>query len=183
MSPEKLPNDDPRFQRSLSALLDAVVRLVQTTPIKQISIKTVVEAAGVTRPTFYTHFRDVPDAIQKAALDRVGKAFPGHEPGETEAFDLATAREEIRVGLVHLAENRLFYLRVIDAAATVSFFDELVQFVEARMLPTVAGRANADVFAGGAMWMVVRWMRGQIEGTPDMIADRLAGIAASLHQK
>ena len=181
MPPAKLPSDDPRFQRSLTALLEAVVRQVETVPVAQISIKALVADAGVTRPTFYKHFRDIPDAIQKAALDRVGKAFPKDEHWQDCAFEKAKARADIKAGLTHLDENRQFYVRVIDAAATVSFFDELVQFVEGRMLPATSIHASADVFAGGAMWMVVRWLRGQIEATPDMMADRLAGIAASLH--
>ena len=166
--------DDPRSRRSLEALLGAVTVLVDHEPLDLISITRVGEAAGVTRPTFYQHFADVPAAAQRAALVRLEAAFAAAVPPPVDRS--ATSRElrrrieeRARPLLEHLMAHRDFYVRVIEGAGNVGFFEELVAFVAAQLLPDVftaadtAGGAREDLatlVAGGVVWIVVRWLRG-----------------------
>jgi len=188
---------DPRFQRSLDALLGAVTALVDAGPIQQISITRIVAAAGVTRPTFYQHFPDVPTAAQRAALARLDGIFPETLPLPPETVvsaALLSARIEAHAMpvLEHLYAHRDFYVRVVDGAASAGFFDELVGFVAAHLLPESldllarSGTARRQdliaVLAGGNMWMVVRWLRGGCIEAPVELARRMSGIVAALVQ-
>lgn len=175
---------DPRFVRAHKALAQALIALVDENPSEPISITRLVEAAGVTRPTFYQHFADVGAALQQVALERVGEAFPS-APRQDDGRPIEQqVHDYILPPLQHLDEHRLFYLRVIETAASIAFFEELVRLIQQRMrsLPHYRESDLSDVVAAGAMWMVVRWLRGTVTGTPGDIARRIAALGKLVHQ-
>lgn len=195
---ELLPGkeSDPRFQRSRASIIAAVMDLVAEVPIEQISITRIVEAAGVTRPTFYQHFPDVVSAAQEAAFVRLAKAFPGPPEGSAAARlpDDELHRRIIAQAspvFTHLAEHRLFYQRVLAAAAGVTFFDRLIAFVASRMLPEsldAGERAHSfqdnltTVMASGMTWLVVRWVSSAVPqpASASQMAAQVADIALAL---
>lgn len=186
--------EDPRFQRSLKALLDAVSELLDREPLQDLSITRIVEAAGVTRPTFYQHFADLPDAARRAGLARLADAFPIPQPAAQAEMATAEMRGQIERHtlpvLTHLRAHRDFYVRVLEGGGNVAFFEEIVAFVAQRMLPEAfeiaarKGLAARDdlmaVLAGGIMWLVVRWLRGEVDGDPEAMMRRISGIAATM---
>lgn len=185
---------DPRSQRSLKALHLALLDLVDARPVEDISITALVHAAGVTRPTFYQHFADIPDAARRAALARLDAAFPVPEPFP-ENFEISAPNICRHVGEValpvieHLHDYRMFYLRVLDGAGNAAFFDEIISFLSGRFLPNAfelaaqTARKNdlIAVMAGGTMWLIVRWLRNDAptELAQEM-AERIAAVAATM---
>lgn len=187
--------DDPRFQRSLKALNDAIIGEVDQSPLSEISITRIVQTAGVTRPTFYQHFADIPDAARRAALVRLSDAFPIPQPLQNadertpEAIRDRIERQAIPI-LTHLFEHKDFYLRVLEGATNIAFFEEVIGFVSARLLPEVfelaarRGAANRQdltvVMASGITVLLIRWLREDIERDPHAMARRCAGIALTM---
>lgn len=188
--------DDPRFQRSLQALHVALLELVDAQPVEEISITALVQAAGVTRPTFYQHFADIPDAARRVALARLDAAFPVPEPFP-EHFEISAQNIFRHVAdmalpvIEHLHEHRAFYRRVLDGAGNAAFLDEIVSFLAGRFLPDafeLAARRQAarkddlmTVMAAGAMWLMVRWLRDDRSAeTAEEMAQRIAAVAATM---
>ncbi|WP_234186717.1 TetR/AcrR family transcriptional regulator [Shinella sp. NM-101] len=188
----RLREEDPRFQRSLTALIDAITDQIDGVPLSDISITRVVEAAGVTRPTFYQHFADIPEAARRAALVRLSSSFPIPAPAAG-PDDLRPQAIRDRITghtepvLSHLLAHRNFYLRVLEEATNVAFFEEIISFVGERLLPEVfelaargsdaARRELTVVTAGGVTWLVIRWLRGESDHDPAEMARRCASIA------
>lgn len=187
--------DDPRVQRSLKSLQDAMLTLVDSQTLEQISITALVKAAGVTRPTFYQHFNDINDAARRVALIRLASAFQVPDPFPPR-FDFSTDSVRAYVDaqalpvVAHLKEHREFYLRVLDGAGNAAFFDEIVSFIADRFLPDVyeiAARKQAalkddlmTVMAGGALSLMIRWLRDTASPvSADEMAHRIAAIAAT----
>jgi len=182
--------DDPRFQRSRIALLEAMTVLLDVLPVGDISITLVVEKASVTRPTFYRHFADVAEAARAAALNRLEAAIPVLPPVDPASV---AGPEELHNHVVlmalpaleHLRACRGFYLRVLGEAATMSFFQALVVFLSERMMPHktapsgVVAEDRKTVLAGGIMWLVINWLQSGAEDAPAMAA-RMAQIAVDL---
>lgn len=54
---------DRRVIRTERQLEEALIRLLQTKNIQQISVKELAEAADITRATFYTHYKDAYDML------------------------------------------------------------------------------------------------------------------------
>lgn len=187
--------DDPRFQRSLKALHSTMLEMAEDLPLQEISITALVQAAGVTRPTFYQHFTDIPEAARRVALARlevafpVPQAFPAQFQMNPEGLFVYVIGEALPV-IRHLGEYRTFYLHIIEGAGNAAFFEEIVAFVTSRFLPDVfepaVRRGSADrndlmtVMAGGVMWLLIRWLRDENRAAPEEIAHRIAAAAVTM---
>ena len=55
---------DRRILRTERQLEDALVKLLKEKPIQQITVRELAEEAGITRATFYTHYRDPMDMLK-----------------------------------------------------------------------------------------------------------------------
>lgn len=188
--------DDPRFQRSWDAMQVAVSSLVERQPIDTISITLLVQEAGVSRPTFYRHFVDVPDAVRQVALARFSAAVPPASDFSAYRVDEASVRKRTYERsipiLKHIVANDGFYRRVFEEAANSAFIDQLIAFVASRFLPEgfdgAAERAGGDregviaFIASGMTWMVLRWLRDGCAEAPEALATRTATLTAALGQ-
>lgn len=176
-------------------LVDALTQQIDLVPVPDISITRLVEAAGVTRPTFYQHFADIPDAARRAALTRLASAFPMPDAAKSPA-DITHSGIHDRIVahaqpvLIHLQAHREFYLRVLGAGSNADFFEEIIRFISNRLLPEVfdiAAKGDPDiqrdlnsVTAGGIMWMMIRWLRDEQAEDPAAMARRCAAIALAM---
>lgn len=62
---------DPRVVRSRQAIIDAFILLSEAKPFENITVKDITEKALVNRATFYNHFLDKYDLMEKAIQDVV----------------------------------------------------------------------------------------------------------------
>lgn len=58
-------------QRTRAKLIDATLKLLETTSLRDVSVVDVAREAGTSAATFYVYFRDVPEVVL-AALNNVG---------------------------------------------------------------------------------------------------------------
>lgn len=182
--------NDPRFNRSRTALIAAVIQLAREQPIESISITQVAEAAGVTRPTFYQHFPDVPGAARIAALYQLSEAYPKLESGLelASAVDMQQSLEERTVSVLrHLQSDQQFYLNVFDSAGNIYLLEALVAIVSERMMrpgfqkrsePTGEEQDLKLLLAGGLTWLSINWLRMEQGGpSAEMMARRIVNFA------
>ncbi len=182
---------DPRFLRSRDLIVDAVTALIDGEALASISITRVVEKAGVSRPTFYQHFEDLPGAAGAAALRRLARAFPVNSDPATELTKAGLRKkieERARPVLEHLWKERSFYRRVLATSASTALFDELVAFVSDRIMIYGAGRRRhapetheqvGVVLGGGLMWLVIRWLQTERAAKPPAEMAREVGAVLS----
>lgn len=185
---------DARLERSRHAILRALTPMIETTPLADISITRLVSAAGVTRPTFYQQFPDVLTAARVAAFHRLTTAFPFPEPLPPGAVLTAAELQRYVIKRAeplfeHLAAHRAFYVRVMDEAGTAGFFDDLISFTAARLLPeAMAASAGSpervalatEFFAGGLTWLTIRWLRADRPSPAAAISSQVAELVADL---
>lgn len=62
---------DPRVARTRKAIIDAFIHLSEKKPFDNISVKDITENALINRATFYNHFLDKYDLMEKALLEDV----------------------------------------------------------------------------------------------------------------
>ncbi len=62
---------DPRILRTRQLLKDAFVELLQEMDIEKISVNRIAERATINRVTFYLHYRDIPDMMEKMADEMI----------------------------------------------------------------------------------------------------------------
>ena len=134
--------EDQRARRSRDRLGDALVELLLARPFDKIKVQDVLDRAGVSRATFYTHYRDKNDLF----LSDVDEFF------EAIATWLSRKREEservapVRELFAHVAEMRAFY----DALVRAGRQHEVMELGQAHFARGIQqrmahiGRAPAD---------------------------------------
>ncbi len=181
--------EDPRLARSREALLDAVATLLEGRDVADISVTELAAAAGMSRPTFYQHFVDVPAAAAAATARRIEDVFRradalfGDRPRE--AFVCGTLEEIVN----EMASRRELYRRVLSGPSSRTASDLVIRSVTDRMRDRVFGGVADDetedriaVIGAGITWLMVQWV--QTDGTgrnaPAATAARLADLLLAL---
>ena len=62
---------DPRVARTQKAIIDSFIQLSEKKPFDSITVKDITETALINRATFYNHFLDKYDLMEKALLEDV----------------------------------------------------------------------------------------------------------------
>lgn len=187
---------DPRLERTRGAILDAVTQLIEQHALSTLSITQVANAAGITRPTFYQQFADVPSAARAAAFARLDEAMPLGRPvvvdDEPAAETIERVRCEVLPMLEYLEANRTFFVRVMEEAGTAGFFDDLVTFIGLRISeePMVPANASPELkaasnrfVAAGLSWLVINWLRAAQRPSRESVAEQIGLLVSRLISK
>lgn len=72
--------DDPRVIRTRKLIMDAFIHLSETKEFKDITVKDITVDAQINRATFYYHFQDIYDLLEKSLHEVLSVQLP--EPSE-----------------------------------------------------------------------------------------------------
>ena len=164
---------DARIVRTRESLIQAIDAALHAGDEKLPSITELCAAAGISRPTFYQHFGDVPSRVAAAGVDGLQKMFDAAASERPPSM----SSEEATPGFIRTLIEQLFsdgdyYRRVLDASDTHAFQESVVEYLVDRLLafsPLGEGagddaerahRARAATFiAAGVTWLVVAWIK------------------------
>ena len=159
------PRMNARGKRTRDALGDALVALINEKPFEEITVQQVLDRAGVSRTTFYTHFRDKDDLFLSDLEDFFellgGLLDKAHAP-LTRVAPLAEL-------VSHVGEMRSFYQALV-ASGKVHDVHELgigsfARSIEKRLVQAgvkLEGpqlQAQAYGLAGSMMSLMDWWLR------------------------
>lgn len=161
-----------RLQKSYDRIVQAVTELIDATDdINRITVTDIVRAAGLTRPTFYACFRDIPSAFASSARERLDRAFDG--------FDLSTHTGEADYSarmsaafksiLDRLERNAGYFTKVLNGPGCQMAYEQIVFFVSDRLRnhsPVSVAFSNGvlppevscSAIAAGVTWMTTQWL-------------------------
>jgi AcrR family transcriptional regulator len=178
-SPKTVRKIDRRVRRTRDVLGDALVELMHEKPFPDITVQQVLDRAGVSRSTFYTHYRDKDDLFLSDVEDFLElMAFHLSRQG-----DRSNRVAPVRELLAHIAEWQEFH-GVLVKAGKIRDFLELGQGYFARAIEQrLAERENGDrarsvargrkastalaqMLAGALMSLLTWWITSGKLGTP-----------------
>ncbi|WP_395245472.1 TetR/AcrR family transcriptional regulator [Agromyces sp. MMS24-K17] len=179
---------DPRQLRTRHALAEALVRLLERTPLDQITVAELCREAGVHRTTFYGHFDGVAEfalAEFSQGIDRIA-AVEVDPAGESSPDVARRYLASMRAILAHIAEERAGY-RTLFGPATRGVFRIALEDQQRRRArlalevwraqgvpgapATDAAIEQAAAFiAGGLVGVIEAWALGDDDDTADASA-------------
>jgi AcrR family transcriptional regulator len=186
---------DPRAVRSRAALLAVAAELLDDPDAGDPSVTQVAARAGVSRPTFYQHFEDVPSLVAEALRVQLDAVFArtdaayGHLPG----LDFMRCTTAALVANMH--EHRRGFRRVLHGAGLYAVLAAAVDYVTVRMREHVLGEHLASgetqidddrltTLASGTIWLLLRWIDTDPDDlgtdTPEETAARLTRLLLAL---
>lgn len=184
----------PRAERSKAALIAAMTDALDAYESgTSLSISEISRAAGVSRPTLYQHFGDLPNLMRAAAMVRLVALFESVPSPEVEGASPSVSAAVLRALLAELERRRSFYLAVLDSTAGREVRDDVIEFLASRIVDVTAlGPAIQDVepteedvherarfLAAGALWRTERWLRDDAAESSEQLAQRLAHMLAA----
>lgn len=183
--------EDPRWTRSRSAQLAAITTLLDSGALP--SVTDVVAEAGVSRPTFYQHFGDLPSAYAEAALERIQGEFDRFSAPDPEGeLELDALLNVITALVAHLLEHRTFYCSILNESGARVVSDRVVEFIANRIIdisplgaPIRADRDDeADdqitTLAAGIFWLISHWLLSDEPQTAERMAARIVAVLVAL---
>ncbi|NYJ34758.1 TetR/AcrR family transcriptional regulator [Nocardiopsis aegyptia] len=133
---------DRRVRRTQAALQDALTEIIKDQDLSRVSVADVVKQAGVSRSTFYDHYRDVhelSEAACTAVIDSVVDAIPKPDRGN------ATTR--LRLFFANLAEHAGLFRAVLGPQGSARVIDHLrrrtTDACHAAMVDVLRGHGSA----------------------------------------
>jgi AcrR family transcriptional regulator len=156
---------DPRVRKSRDALGDALIGLMQEKPFSEITVQEVLDRAGVSRSTFYHHFKDKDDLFTRDA----GEFFEQVAHALTVQGDQSDRVFPIREFFTHVAAMKTF---IANLAASGKLHENMSQgrvhfargieqrlsvLGRARGLPPADRPAVAMAYAGVVVSLLLWW--------------------------
>ncbi|UKS29410.1 TetR/AcrR family transcriptional regulator [Paenibacillus sp. HWE-109] len=175
---------DPRVLRTRQLIRDAFIELLYELELEKITVNRISERATINRVTFYLHYRDIPDMIDRFADDMINeihailKEFPNHPDSNMQMI--------IKI-LEHIAENSKYY-KVLLASKRIPVFTErlmklFAEFITTRMnkleeSSTLKVQKDIAIWYGSSaiIGTIVFWLRNDLPYTPIYLAAQLSEL-------
>jgi AcrR family transcriptional regulator len=181
---------DPRVIRTRKLLRDALIELIPERGYDAITVKDITDRATLNRATFYLHYRDKEDLLDRGfeeiwhELTR-GNPFP-HAPGGRLSLD--ATHETVRTDFEHLARHAAFYRVMIGRDGVGHFIHRMQQHVYATTAERLAGlpvhRSPTDppldvvlqFIASAYVGLMQWWLEHDMPSSPDEMAGTIVKL-------
>jgi len=169
---------DPRKARTRLLLRNALVELLQEMDLEKISVNRLASRATINRVTFYLHYRDIPDMLEKMADEMI----------EDISMAINQKKEDGDMQLLthlfkHIAGQADFYKIILTKRLPI-FRDRLLQFfkeVVVTRLELIRNDTNLETLGiqkDFALWYIssaligtiVNWLQKDMPYTPSYLA-------------
>lgn len=105
------------------ALKAAFLRLLEERPLREITVKDIVQAGGVNRNTFYYHFKDIPALLEELVTDQAERIIAAQPLSLADCLETAARFAlEHRQAVLHInqsAHRDLFERNLMDLCRRV----------------------------------------------------------------
>ncbi|MFC3798636.1 TetR-like C-terminal domain-containing protein [Cohnella sp. GCM10012308] len=179
------PRTDPRIVRTRRMLRDALVELLEEMDVEKISVNRLAERATINRVTFYLHYRDIPDMMEKMAdemiedLRAILQAPASRQrPAQAEGWPLMVNLLE------HIAEHFRFYKVILTTRRTTVFTEQFLKLLTDMVVERIdspEGEANLAALgiqrdivvwygSSALIGTIISWLRNDMPYTPLYLA-------------
>lgn len=178
---KKEPLKSPQ-RRTLTRRLirEALLEILQTKSIQNVTVRELCDAAGVNRTTFYNHYDGVYEVLGEIE-DGFLEQFHAEEISSDGEYDLE--QHMLRL-LIWLQQNKSLSLLLLTNNADPNFSVRLMQGKsDSPMWKRIAGGYSAkervllvEFISGGAYALVCRWLQSGCKEPPEQIAALLTHV-------
>ncbi|ULO06212.1 TetR/AcrR family transcriptional regulator C-terminal domain-containing protein [Paenibacillus sp. 19GGS1-52] len=183
------PHTDPRILRTRQLIKDAVIELLQEMDIEKISVNRLAERATINRVTFYLHYRDIPDMLEKMADEMVQdiRQVMNRNPLNLNSTDEEYWKMLVKM-LEHIQDHAKFYKVILTSKQSTVFRDRLLsvitEMISARLergesdsnISTENIQKDITIWYGSSALIgtIIAWLRKDMPYTPLFLARQIA---------
>ncbi|GEN36295.1 TetR/AcrR family transcriptional regulator [Aneurinibacillus danicus] len=182
---------DRRINRTRQSIQEAVMFLISEKDFDEVSVTDITECANINRSTFYSHYQDKYDLLNKIVEEKLLSLTKRlrdnitHENKYKANFDVPDPFFEALFN--HVAQNEEFYRIMFTRLQPAFFIDKMreairecyyTQFSLMRMKqkPVVPSDILLDYISSSIIGVVVKWLEGTIGYKPQYMALQLTRL-------
>lgn len=180
---------DPRVLRTRQLIKDAFIDLLQEMDIEKLSVNRIAERATINRVTFYLHYRDIPDMLEKMADEMMEEIYRILKSEPRPNFDVETEWPTMENLLTHIADNGKFFKVILATKRPPIFMDHLLKPLVEMITALIDRRMESDTFLARArvpreiaIWFcsasligtISAWLRADMPYTPRYLSKQFA---------
>ncbi|MCD9024755.1 TetR/AcrR family transcriptional regulator [Cohnella silvisoli] len=184
----KSQRTDPRILRTRQLIRDAFIDLLEEIELEKITVNRIAERATINRVTFYLHYRDIPDMLEKMADDMVNEIQAIYKDVLDQSRSIDPDWFILVKMLEHIAENSKFY-KVLLASKRIPVFTErllklMVDVINSKIekrgaspsASTVSVPKDIAIWYGSSAFLgtIAFWLRNDMPYTPLFLAKQLS---------
>lgn len=153
---------DRRIEKTEQAFTDALFHFLKEKELKKITVKEICEYCNMNRGTFYLHYYDIYDLMEKTEqkmIDMIFEDFPD---------DMTSPREDLLKSFEYIKSHREEYKIIFSANTQVDFSIKLGKTLVNRSKKTIkdimpktdesVARNAAMFYVGGAVALLYGWI-------------------------
>ena len=176
------PKEESGLSQTTKLALEASLKhLLMKKPLDKITINDIAEDCGISRMTFYYHFKDIYDLVEWTCEEEARKALEGKktyatwQEGFLQIFEAvkenkpfimnvyhSVSREQIEIYLYKLTYELLIGV-VEEQSAGMNVRDSDKKFI-------------ADFYKYAFVGLMLDWIRNDMKEDPNLIIERLGGL-------
>lgn len=174
---------DSRITRTRKLLRESLIDLLLETELVNITVNRIAKNATINRVTFYLHYRDIPDMLDKLAegmIEDLRQILYEENPISSVNEDIALVKL-----LEHISANDKFYKAVLSLRRIPIFTEKLLELLSDLIKEKVEKRSESSsshpmIQKDIAIWygssaligVIISWLRNDMPYSPRYLADQ-----------
>ncbi len=163
------------------ALEQSLKNLLQQKPLSKITISDITEDCGISRMTFYYHFKDIYDLVEWACAEDAARTLQNKKTYDTWQQGFVQIFHAVR-------ENKVFVMNVYRCVNREQVEKYLVPLTDQLIMGVITERAAgmtvreadqqfiAQVYSYAFVGIMLDWIRDDMRADPEELVNRLAMV-------
>ncbi|MWV42428.1 TetR family transcriptional regulator [Paenibacillus sp. HJL G12] len=177
---------NPRVQKTRSSIMNAFLNLMTEKKYESITIRDIVQRAGINRSTFYLHFLDKEDLMEHNSTYVLGKL---REAMQYPAFNFEKALMEynerqqpissLLTIFLHIEEYFKFYSVMLNEK---QFPKQLDEMIKEELYKFSINEIRCAYNAGGLIGLIRYWISSEMRESPEHMAKWVTHVLLFPHE-
>jgi AcrR family transcriptional regulator len=173
--------EDRRINRTKKMLREALVSIMENKKLKDISIRELCDYADISRGTFYLHYTDINDMVEKIEdelFEGLNAAIGNNIDKSMELMDTHYIFLDI---YKYMAQNATIVERLFGPNGDIKLFNKVKDIVREKCLRPWMQKLGNDTtpilyylnsfLVSGMMGIIAEWLSGGMQESPQEITD------------
>ena len=161
------------------ALEQSLKNLLLQKPLNKITISDITEDCGISRMTFYYHFKDIYDLVEWACMEDAKKALENKKTHDTWQQGFAQIFHAVR-------ENKTFIMNVYHCVSREQVEKYLVPLTDHLLMGVITEQSAgmtvreedksfiAQVYSYSFVGLMLDWIKDGMQAEPELLVNKLA---------